>query len=86
MSLFGFQLYVYMIILIVGTVQSIPIRRVARASSSAAHSADSTVKMSNSTLQYLTRTSTNSTGLVSLWLEANSLASESLLKTEVRAS
>ena len=88
MSLFGFQLICIVSIIQIGAmVQSFPIRsgRVARTSSPAAGAAAySTVKMSILTGEYLTNTSTDSTSLFSLWLEANSLASEDLLKTKVR--
>ena len=84
MPLLNFQLCVSIAaVIIAGTVQSIPIRRVARASSSAVHASDSIVKISNSTLEYFINIYSNSTGLVPLWLGANNLTNENFLKIKV---
>ena len=82
MSPFSFQLiHIALIIVAMATVQSLPIRRVATTSPPTA--ADSTVKMSRVTADYLINKKKN-LSLHTLWLKAKCLAPEDLLKAKVR--
>ena len=68
----------------IAIVQSMPVQRMTRGSSSASSATDPHVVFSNETYSILTDRSTNNPrGLLSVWLEATNLAKENILKAQV---